>query len=75
MQSYTGDGEIAFTNIYQGSPSQTIGRAEGDNNKADAKAMAAVPEMIEALQWFIDNTPPNSGVVAALAALIKAGVR
>jgi len=62
MQSYTGDGEIAITNIYHttvhdgvheptGSPLPlTIGRAEGEHNKAIARLIAAAPDLLAALQ-------------------------
>jgi hypothetical protein len=63
MQSYTGDGETAFTNIYHqtltdgehlGRPLPlTIGRAEGENNKADAKLMAAAPDLVVELRRCI----------------------
>lgn len=58
MQSYTGDGEIPFTNIYHATETDgfhlghslplTIGRAEGNNNKANARLIAAAPDLLEA---------------------------
>lgn len=75
MQSYTGDGEIAFTNIYQGSPPQPIGRAEGDNNKADAKLIAAAPDLAEALRALVYGTGAWTTLIEnAVAALAKAGL-
>ena len=59
MESYDGATGISFTNIYHatlkdgtymGMPLPVvIGRAEGDNNKANAKLMAAAPDLLEAL--------------------------
>lgn len=49
MQSYTGDGKTAFTNIYN-LKHEVVGRAEGRRNKAYARLMAASPEMRDLLK-------------------------
>lgn len=62
MQSYDGAGE-PFTYIYHatlkdgehlGQPLPlTIGRAEGENNKANARLIASAPDMLAALKWIV----------------------
>jgi hypothetical protein len=66
-----------------------VGEVDDAINIANARAMAAVPEMIEALKLFVSNAehpegceentynnqPCNCGLQSALAALEKAGVK